>query len=614
MTRTATIPVLVAEHVQAWPDRPLLRFRNLGDGTDSGYTSGELWQAGLAFALALDNVAPGTLVMIVMPLGKRLLAAHLAIQMRGGIGSIFTHPSDKIRAVVYRRNLEHAVALLRPGAIVVSRDFADVVRDAMRGSSGTIVVAEDVSEFSDTEVRSWHSLTADQTAIVQHSSGSTGLQKGVALSHAMVIGQCESYARFIQLDPKTDHICSWLPLYHDMGLFTAWLMPALHGVPVSMIDPFQWVRRPLSFLQLIGETRGTLCWQPNFAYSLLASRAGHGSGAFDLSSVRGFTNCSEPVTEMAMRAFLDAFRLYGVTEEKLWTCYAMAENAFAVTAAGGPIESTGTINVDHAAFAAGKVRKTNDGPSGRTFVSCGVPIEGVAVRIVDDARQPNLDREIGEIALRSPFMLREYFRNEAATASSLDGAGWYYTGDLGFMVDGRLYVTGRKKDLIIVGGRNFYPQDIERIADECPSAIPGRSVALGIDDPGLGTQRVVVLVESQLTDPSAKIGLASAIREAVFEQLDCPIAAVQVMAPGSLLKTSSGKIARQPNLDRYLRELAPVLQAVPKEEAAPRTATPRRAGTIEVAGWSLAIALAIYLYALIFLLGENESWNIYAGF
>ncbi|HEX2565805.1 MAG TPA: AMP-binding protein, partial [Burkholderiales bacterium] len=556
-------------------------------GEPDAYTYGELWRAAAAFAEAAEGVEPGTLALLVMPLGKSLLAAHLGMQMQGLVPSIYTHPSEKIQQDAYLRNLRHALGLLRPGIIIAARQFAQTVRESLpEAARARLVLAEEVAEASGFEARAWRSASPDSVAIVQHSSGSTGLQKGVALTHAMVAAQCATYARFIGLDAERDRVCAWLPLYHDMGLFTSWLMPVLHGVPVSLLDPFEWVKQPASLLELIERERGTLCWQPNFAFSLLAKRRPAGR-APDLRSMRGFTNCSEPVTGAAMRAFLEAYRDSGVAPERLWACYAMAENAFAVTAAGGAGEGALADRV-----------------------SCGKPLESVELRIVDAARRDLPEGSTGEIALRSPFALREYFRNPEATAEAIDAERWYYTGDLGFLDRGELYVTGRKKDLIIIAGRNFYPQDLERVADECAGAIEGRSVAFGVDDAALGTQKAVMLVESKLASEAERDALAASVREAAFSRLDCPVASVQVVPHMSLLKTSSGKISRQANRERYLAGLSAAQPAA----RLPATGTRRRAGLAEMLLWSFAAAAALYLAVLIVVLGTNESWNIYAGF
>ncbi len=527
---TLTIPRRVLDQVQSGPDRLAIHFRNLTpEGLqDQRLTYGELWQRASAFSAALGALPIGRHVMIVMPLGTRLLAAHLGVQLHGCAASIFTHPSEKIRVDIYGRNLQHAITTLRPDAVIVAREFLAPVREALADGALLTVVAEDVPEQSGAEAGQWHEIASNATAIIQYSSGSTGLQKCVALSHEMVIGQCDSYGRFIGLDRDHDIVCSWLPLYHDMGLFTSWLVPLIEGVPVSMIDPFEWVKQPGSILRLITEMQGTLCWQPNFAFRLLATRLGSDElDGLDLSTMRGFTNCSEPVSARTMRDFHAAFRHLGVSESALWTCYAMAENAFAVTASGGPAEAPRSIRVDAEEY--GRGRAQQDGSGGLDLVSCGTPIPGCRVRVVDAQRREVAPAEIGEIALRSPYMLREYIRSPELTRQVIDADGWYYSGDLGFLLDGRLYVTGRKKDLLIVGGRNFYPQDIEEICGRCDGAIPGRAVAFGAEDAALGTQKIIVLVESRAESAEEKSRIAAAVRQRVFEELDCPVADVRIV-------------------------------------------------------------------------------------
>jgi acyl-CoA synthetase (AMP-forming)/AMP-acid ligase II len=291
----------------------------------------------------------------------------------------------------------------------------------------------------------------------------------------------------------------------------------------------------------------------------------------------------------------------------------MAENSFAVTAAGGPSESRRTLRLNLEHYTQGRaVPRPDDGQL--EMVSCGVPIPGCQVKIVDGQRRPLEEGLVGEVAVQSPYLLKEYLNNPQATAQSLDQDGWFFTGDLGFLLDCRLYVTGRQKDLIIVGGRNFYPQDIESIVNTCPGAIPGRCVALGLEDEDLGTQKVLVLLESHLTELAEKSKLAAAVRRRVFEELDCPVAEVWVKEHMWLLKTSSGKIARKPNLERYLEESK--ARKAPTTDAPPHTANlpSEKAGLLETAAWSLAASLLIYFYFLFFVFGENQSWNIYAGF
>ena len=598
---------------QAKPQAPMLRYRDLArpGEPDQEWSYGQLWQEAARFARALEDLPTGSQVLIVSPLEPRLLAAHLGALMAGCMASIFTHPSEKLHEQVYRRNLANALKIMKPRAVVVSPLFSDTVQAVATQEGLEVISMDQPGEVGEYQPQGWRQAQPDDIAVIQYSSGSTGLQKGVALSHEMVLGQCESYARFIGLDPERDRVCSWLPLYHDMGLFTSWLMPLVTGTPVSFMDPFQWVKQPLSLLSMIQETEGTLCWLPNFAFSLLAGRASGGEAHdLDLSCMRGFTNCSEPVRAAAMDVFYQAFAKSGLRREALWACYAMAENSFAVTAAGGPEEEPRNLRLSLGDYTQGRaVESPQDGQV--ELVSCGVPIQGCEIRVVDEKRQLLEPDTVGEIAIRSPYLLKEYLNNPQATAKALDQEGWYYSGDLGFMLDGRLYVTGRQKDLIIVGGRNFYPQDIENVVNACPGAVPGRSVALGMEDEALGTQKVVVIVESHL-DEAERGKLAAAVRRQVFEELDCPVADVMVVGHMWLLKTSSGKIARLPNLARYQQELET------RKAQTPVVAQPalpaHKAGLWETAAWSLAASLLIWFYFLFFVFGQNESWNVYAGF
>ena len=602
-----SIPHSISDITQSNPDRIAVTYRDISKTpfTDHTLTYGELWRLACSFASALEPIEPGSHIMLVMPLGLRLLAAHLAVQLQAGMCSIFTHPSEKISSDVYIRKLNHVISVVEPDVVITSNVFASNLEETLSTNSCRIIMAEEISNYSEFTPNNWEKLQSDKIAVIQYSSGSTGLQKAVALTHNMVIEQCESYSRFINLDSENDHICSWLPLYHDMGLFTTWLIPIIGGVPISMIDPFQWVKNPFSFLQLINDFQGTLCWLPNFAFNFLAMRINSEElSQIDLSTMRGFINCSEPVGAKAMKNFYDTFKNVGVEKSKLWTCYAMAEIAFTVTGSGGPNEDRRSIYVKPSSYASGLI-ELSDNKRGIKLISCGVPIDGCQIKIVDNSRNLVDEGIIGEISIKSNYMLTEYINDPDATKDRIDSDGWYYSGDLGFIMDGRLFVTGRIKDLLIVGGENYYPQDIERITDGFDDAIPGRSVALGIDDDKSGTQKIILIVESYLSDSKRKNELATKIRTAVFEELYCTISDVVIVPHLWLLKTSSGKIARRPNINKYYENLK----------------RPRISFKIEklrekmlLVFWSFTISLIIFLYLLFFVLSVNDSWNIYVGF
>ena len=602
----ATIPGRIFAHVERDPERVCVHFRDLGTepATDEMLTCGALWSRAGAVAERLAFLGPAEHVVVVMPLGLQLLISQLGVMRAGGIASIFTHPSEKIASTVYSEKLRHVVEAFHPRAIVTTRAyFADV--EAAVGEDTEIVLVGAATGGAGEAASRWQDVSERDTAMIQYSSGSTGLQKAVALSHDMVIAQCDAYAAAIGLGAD-DRVCSWLPLYHDMGLFTSWLMPVLNGVPVSMIDPFLWVKQPETLLRLVTDTKGTLCWLPNFAFNLMAQRVGGDhTPTLDLSTMRGFVNCSEPVSAHSLRVFEQAFAPAGLRASALWTCYAMAENSFAVSSARDGAALADTVRLDAGKLGAGIVEPAKDG-RGVAVVSCGRPVPGTQLAVVDPDTGAPIEGRVGEIVLRSGYALREYYRNPELSRAAFTDGGWHRTGDLGFVHDGSVYITGRKKDLLIVGGRNFYPQDIERITDRFPGVVAGRSVALGMADEKLGTEKVILLAESRLSDAAEKSRLGNAIRKAVFDELDCPLSDVRLVPHMWLLKTSSGKIARQPNLQKYEHELA-----AEKPEARPAAS---RAGFAQVAAWAFVLSLTAYAAILLAKQGANRSWNVYMGF
>jgi acyl-CoA synthetase (AMP-forming)/AMP-acid ligase II len=388
-------------------------------------------------------------------------------------------------------------------------------------------------------------------ALLQHSSGSTGLQKGVALSHQAIFNQLESYSAALQLTDE-DVIVSWLPLYHDMGLIAGFVMPVLCGVPLVLMSPFDWVRAPARLFQAVTHYQGTLTWLPNFAYNFCAQKIRERDlQGVNLSSWRAVINCSEPMYWESHQMFQERFGPYGLLPSALATSYAMAENVFAVTQGG--IDAPVRVElVDRERLSAeSHAVTTEDEGRGVRMLSAGQPIDNTLVRIQDEQGVELPDRRVGQIAIQSNCMLSGYYKRPNLSQSAfLDG--WYLTGDLGYTVEGELYVTGRIKDLIIVGGKNIHPQDLEYLANNVPGVYPGRVAAFGIFNPRLGTEDVVLVAESETEDLAARAAIADAIRSEITRNSDVALRYVQVVPRGWLLKTSSGKISRGANRQKYL--------------------------------------------------------------
>jgi acyl-CoA synthetase (AMP-forming)/AMP-acid ligase II len=388
-----------------------------------------------------------------------------------------------------------------------------------------------------------------ESCLVQHSSGTTGLQKAVALSHHAVLGHVERYARAIELRAD-DRIVSWLPLYHDMGLIAAFHMPLAAGVPIVLCSPFEWVTAPGLLLEALATERGTLAWLPNFAYNLMAARIRPDEiEGLDLSLVRLLVNCSEPIQARSHALFAERFGAVGLTADKLGGCYAMAETTFAVTQT--PIGRGAQVRLfDRAALAGGRVESTADPARGRPCVSSGRPIEGCEIRIVDAGRVDLPGDGVGEILVRSASLFDGYRHDPERTAASMVD-GWYATGDLGFMADEELYVVGRLKDLIIVAGRNLAPEDIEAAAGEVPGVLPGRVVAFGVSDAESGTEQVWIVAETEVEEPELKARLRADVIRAVMG-IDVTVGRCVLVPSRWLVKSSSGKLSRSQNRARAI--------------------------------------------------------------
>ncbi|HZC23967.1 MAG TPA: AMP-binding protein, partial [Candidatus Binatia bacterium] len=394
-------------------------------------------------------------------------------------------------------------------------------------------------------------LVPSDPLLLQHSSGTTGLQKPVLLSHHAVIEHVKRYAEAINLT-NSDKIVSWLPLYHDMGLIAAFHLPLIFGIPSIQIDPFQWVMAPSLLLEAITQERATVTWLPNFAFNMMAFKVrDEDLQGVDLSSLRLIVNCSEPVRYESHENFLKRFQPCGLRPSAFSACYAMAETTFAVTQTPIGLAPT-VVTVDRNSLARGKVETVTDGGPARICVSSGKPIEGCEVRIVDENRFDVSPGSVGEIAITSATMFSGYRNYPEKTAEVLRD-GWYYSGDYGFQDGGELFVIGRKKDIIIVAGNNVYPEDVEDAVGAVQGVIPGRVVATGEEDPELGSEHVAVIAETSLTGESERKALRLEIIKAGMAS-GITIAGVYLVPPRWLIKSSAGKPSRKGSREKLMEE------------------------------------------------------------
>jgi len=511
-----------------------------------------------AQALEHESIQPGEVVVLILQHGEDLVYAFWGAILQGAIPSIMPFLTEKLSPERYKADLSALISVTKPAAIVTYPEFEAEVRTALQGKSSvrSVVVTDRIGAQVDIDFSSSKGFQrkSEDIVLLQHSSGTTGLQKGVALSHQAVFNQLNSYSKSLAII-EADVIVSWLPLYHDMGLIAGFLMPILSGIPLVIMSPFDWVRAPYKLLQSISKYQGTLTWLPNFAYNFCAQkiRDRHIEGV-DLSSLRAVINCSEPVRWESHVAFYERFKGHSLKFEALQTSYAMAENVFGVTQSQlGRVPVVDEI--DREAFMVDRVAKSPlEGRFSMKMLSSGKPLENVKVKVVDENGYELPERLIGELALRSDCMLTGYF-NRPDLTEKVFRDGWYLTGDYGYISNGEVFVSGRKKDMIIVGGKNIYPQDLEALTYEVSGVHAGRSVAFGLFDERQGTEDVVVIAEVDSEDADEQQKIADAIRLHVTKNSAIALRYVKVVGPKWILKTSSGKTARAANKKKFLLEL-----------------------------------------------------------
>jgi acyl-CoA synthetase (AMP-forming)/AMP-acid ligase II len=506
-----------------------------------------------AAALRDHGLTLGDRVVIIMPQGIPAMATFVGAMMLGAVPTFLAYPNFKIEPSKYRSGLAGVTTNLNAKAVLIDAEFPDEMLDHVSLKKGSSLLrlreAEEPAEpnFALPEIQ------AESLGFIQHSAGTTGLQKGVALTHSAVLRQLGHLQRALRIDTAADRIYNWLPLYHDMGLIACFMLPMVCHVPVVMQSPLDWLMHPETMLQIISEYKCTLAWLPNFAFQFMPRRTPQTRWAqYDLSSLRALINCSEPVRASSMLEFQKAFAL---ESQVLQSSYAMAENVFAVTQSElnqPPVRVWAPGQMFRGAH---RVVPVPDGTSGAiAFTSSGRLLPNHELRIVSESGTHLDDGGVGEILVKSDCMFKGYFNRPDLTAQAIVD-GWYHTGDLGFLLAGELYVVGRKKDLLIIGGENIYPQDIEEIVATHPAIHDGRVIALGMYNPDLGTEDVVVVAEVEAAELLADVAkIESEIRSQVVAGMGIAVRTIILKPPQWIVKSTAGKAARSATREKLLRE------------------------------------------------------------
>ena len=556
-----TLVEVLAWHAQTHPDRVHI-FLRAEDGSEQPITYGTLWRWSVRVAVALKarGIGRRDTVTIMLRTEADFFPAFFGTLLAGAIPVPIYPPFRADRIAEYA---ERQVGILSNAGTRLMITFAEVERLAalLRGRVPTLAAITtlvdlapdvgrtgDVSDAIPANPAPW--LTPEDPALIQYTSGSTGQPKGVLLTHANLVANVRAIVTGLEVGPS-DVLVSWLPLYHDMGLIGAWLGSLYAGIPVAILSPLAFLSRPARWLWAIHAHRATLAAAPNFAFDLCVAKIPDEELAgLDLSSLRSVLNGSEAVLPDTMQRFAARFAPFGFPRDAMRPVYGLAECSvgLAVTPRRSP------PRVDHVdrAFQATRVATPSTASDALAFVSCGIPLPKHELRIVDSRNAPVSERVEGSVQFRGPSMMAGYYRNPTATSAITTQDGWIDTGDLGYLADAELFLTGRRKDVIIKGGRNIYPHEAEAVVATVTGIRKGCIAAFGVADAELGTERLVVVAETRETDAAAREQLREAVHQTIADALGIPPDTVVLARPGAVLKTSSGKVRRGATKDAYL--------------------------------------------------------------
>ena len=486
----------------------------------------------------------------MLPTGREYFTAFMGTLMAGGV-AVPIYPPTRPSGLEEHLRRQAAILGNSLAAILVTFPEAHLVARLLRAHVPSLRAVTTVADLQAGGPGPPPAVAPDDIALLQYTSGSTGDPKGVILTHRHLLANIRAMGA-AEAPTPSDVFVSWLPLYHDMGLIGAWLAGLYHGFPLAVMSPLAFLARPARWLRAIHEQRGTLSASPNFGYELCLRHVSEAEmTGVDLSSWRLAFDGSEPVSAGTIRRFTARFAPYGLRREAMTPAYGLAEAGVGLTfppLGRGPVVDT----IDRGALA--RRRRAVSAPAGDhgalQLVSCGRPLPGYQLRVVDAAGTELAERREGQVEFSGPSATSGYFRNKTATRA-LRRRGWLDTGDLGYLAGGELYLTGRAKDVIIRGGRNLHPDELEGAVGRLAGVAQGRVAVFAAPDPALGTERLVLVAETRLQDGQALAALRGTITALAADLLGTPPDEVVLAGPGSVLKTTSGKIRRAATRERY---------------------------------------------------------------
>lgn len=450
--------------------------------------------------------------------------------------------------------LRSMLSAARPAAAVASEDLLASLIEATAGLGVELVGTPDDFRALPAAAGELAPFGKDEPCYIQYSSGSTMDPKGVLVTQRAITTNARAIGRDGLQLRQGDRAASWLPLYHDMGLVGFCITPMLSQVSIDYLATSTFAVRPMTWLQLISERRCTIAFSPTFGYELCLRRAAKANGLrLDLSSWRVAGIGGEMIRPDVLDQFAQTFGPYGFDARAFLPSYGLAEATLAVSFAplGRGVE-VDTVDRDNYEITRRAIPVKNGGRRTRSFVACGSVLPDYAVEIRDDLDRAMSDRAIGRICIKGPSLMEGYYRNPEATRQMKLADGWLDTGDMGYTVEGKLFVTGRRKDMIICNGRNIWPQDLEWAVEALPDVRTGSVAAFSVSDDD-GDERVVVVVECYFAEPARQRALVRDIA-AVIHRTAGVHCEVMLVPARTLVFTSSGKLSRAAAKARYLND------------------------------------------------------------
>lgn len=541
--RLQTLNEVLAWHAERQPGRPHV-YPSDGERESAPITYAALNERArrVAAGLAAKGLGKGSTVALMLPTGADYFAAFMGALLAGVAPAPIYPPWRMLRIEDHLRRQARILAKAEVGGVITfeeARPFAHL----LQAHVPTLAFAATAQELE----RSADGFTAfasrpDDLALLQFTSGSTADPKGVMLSHANILANVRALAHALEAAPR-DTFVSWLPLYHDMGLIAAWLACLDQAVPFVVMSPLSFMARPERWLWTLHRNRATISAAPNFAYELCLSVPEERLAGLDLRAWRIAGCGAEPVSARTMADFIARFRRYGFRGEAFTPVYGLAESAAALTAPP-PRRGPRVDHIDRRALALNGAARSAapDAPGAQAIVSCGLPLVDHEVRILGEDGREAPERREGRLQFRGPSATRGYFNAPEKTAELLQADGWLESGDLAYLFEGEVFVTGRSKDIVKRAGRNIHPSDVEAALAKL-DGVEG-AVLFSARDPRRETERLIIALETSREKPAAREELIASAREVGADHLESAVDDIVLMPPGAIPRTESGKVRR----------------------------------------------------------------------